>query len=148
MTTNMNAHPRVINNTSHHASGRPAATGEERPVIEGRVPEPVPDGTWTRSDRQTPKLGTTLEEFVHVAETQLPLRKTSFGLEHARQELGPLPEQLEQLGSQDWQVDEVTSKYCDWLQVGKQRPLVKTGRFELQVEHWLKDGPEQLLQSG
>lgn len=45
-------------------------------------------------------------------------------------------------------MEEVLSKYCDRLQVGRQRPLLRTGRSGGQLEHWLKDGPEQLAQSG
>jgi len=69
-------------------------------------------------------------------------------LEHARQLLEPGPEQLEQLESQAWQLEEVVSKYCDWLHVCKHRPFVRTGRLDEQLEHWLKELPEQEAQSG
>lgn len=112
--------------------------GESRPVIDGNgAAVLVPDGwgTTTRSDRHTPRPGTTLEPLLQVAETQVPPRNTWLEPEQARQLLGPDPVQLEQLESQDWQVDEVLSKNCDLLQVGKHRPLVSTGRFDGQLEH-------------
>lgn len=62
--------------------------------------------------------------------------------------LGPEPEQLEQLESQDWQDELTVSKNCAWLQVGRQRPFERTGRCEEQDVHWLKDEPEQVAQSG
>jgi hypothetical protein len=62
--------------------------------------------------------------------------------------LGPDPEQLLQVLSQDWQVLEVLSKNWFLLQVGRHRPLVRTGRFDGQEEHWLKAPPEQVAQSG
>jgi len=110
------------------------------------LPETV--GTATSSERQTPRPGMTLEALLQFAETHVPARRTCVELAQARQRLAPGPEQLEQLESQAWQEDEVVSKYCDLVHVGKQRPLVRTGRAELQVEHWLKDGPEQVAQSG
>ena len=121
------------------------------PLIEGRggwvfVPEGL--GTSTRSDRQSPSPCTTLEEPLHVVETQLPPRRICVELEHAKQLLGPAPEQLEQLESHDWQDEEVLSKYWDLLQVGRQRPLVSTGRSEGQLEHWLNDCPLHVAQSG
>lgn len=60
----------------------------------------------------------------------------------------PAPEQLEQLESHDWHDDEVLSKNCPLLQVGRQRPFVRTGRSGGQLEHWLKAEPEQEAQSG
>jgi hypothetical protein len=122
-------------------------TGVSRP--EGRgAPGLVPEGVRTSSDRQTPRPGTTLDELAQVAATQLPLRKTWLVLEQAKQFPGPEAEQLEQLASQGWHVDDVLSKNWVWLQVGRQRPLVNTGRFVLQDKHWLNEAPEQLPQSG
>lgn len=114
------------------------------------VPGLVPDacGTTTSSERQTPRPGTTPEELLQLAATQLPPRKTWLELEQARQLLGPDPEQLEQLVSQDWHVEDVLSKNCALLQVGRHRPLVKTGRLDGQLEHWLNEDPEQVAQSG
>lgn len=40
------------------------------------------------------------------------------------------------------------SKNCDWLQMGRHRPLRRTGSEGLQLLHWLKEPPEQLAQSG
>jgi len=40
------------------------------------------------------------------------------------------------------------SKNWDLLQIGRHRPLVNTGRLDGQLEHWLKEAPEQLAQSG
>lgn len=65
--------------------------------------------TETRSERHTPRPGTTLVVAVVVvvpfslqlAATQVPPRRTEVELEHARQLLGPAPEQLEQLLSHD-----------------------------------------------
>jgi hypothetical protein len=69
-------------------------------------------------------------------------------LEHAKQLLGPLPAQLEQLESHDWHVDDVLSKNWDLLHVGRHLPFVSTGRSAEQEEHWLNDDPEQVAQSG
>lgn len=83
------------------------------PVRDGRgVAELVPDacGTTTRSERQTPRPGMTLDDPLQLAETQLPARRTWVELEHAKQLLGPDPEQLEQLESQVWHEDDVLSK--------------------------------------
>lgn len=60
----------------------------------------------------------------------------------------PDPEQLEQLESHDWQEDVAVSKNCDCEHVGRQRPLLRTGRSEEQLEHWLNKVPEQVAQSG
>lgn len=100
----MNAHPKAINNICHHSNGRftvcVTLVGSFRPVIEGSggadvVPEGC--GTVTSSDRQTPSPGMTVEEpLPQFAATQEPLRRTWDELEHARQLLGPAPEQLEQ----------------------------------------------------
>ena len=72
----------------------------------------VPDGvgTTTRSERQIPRPGTMLDELLQLLGTHEPPRRTSLEFEHARQLLGPAPEQLEQLASQDWQDDDVLSK--------------------------------------
>lgn len=136
----MNAHPSAINRISHHASGRREVTliGVVRPVIDGSgegvfVPEAF--GTETRSEKQTPSPGTTLADPVQLAAVQVPPRNTWLELEHARQLLGPDPEQLEQLPSHDWQLDDVVSKNCDLLHVGRHRPLVNTGRLGGQEEH-------------
>ena len=109
----------------------------------------VPEG-WetTRSERQTPSPATTLEVDEQLASTHDPATRTCVELEHARQLLGPKPEQLEQLESQDWQLDDAESKTCDWLQVAKHRPFMRTGLFEGQLVHWLKLPPEQVAQSG
>lgn len=112
------------------------------------VPEAV--GTTTRSERHTPRPGTTddVEVPLQLAATHEPARNTCEALEHARQLPGPEPEQLEQLASQDWQVEDVLSKNCVLLHVGKHLPFVRTGRLEEQLEHWEKEGPEQVAQSG
>ncbi|EED78376.1 predicted protein [Postia placenta Mad-698-R] len=142
----------------HQASGvradaDVAGAGAARPVTEGSgaadvVPEGVVMTVSTRSERQTPSPAMTLLEPLQPAATQVPPRRTWLELEHARQALGPAPEQLEQLESQDWQEEDVVSKNCDWAQVGRQRPFVSTGRSELQLEHWLKEPPEHVAQSG
>lgn len=72
---------------------------------------------------------------LQLAAVHDPPRRTWFEFEQARQLEGPAPEQLEQLESQDWHVDEVMSKNCDLLHVGRQRPLVRTGRLGGQLEH-------------
>lgn len=82
--------------------------------MEGRgggvlVPDAV--GTTTSSDKQTPRPGITLEDPPpQFAETHDPARSTWLELEHAKQLLGPGPEQLEQLESHVWQEDDVLSK--------------------------------------
>lgn len=90
----------------------------------------------------------TLVLLLQLAEMQVPPRRTWLELEQARQLLGPVPVQLEQLASQDWHVEEVLSKNWDLLHVGKQRPLVRTGRSAGQLVHWLKKLPEHVAQSG
>lgn len=120
------------------------------PVMVGSgVPDLVLEGDrTTRSERQSPSPGMTLALPLQLAETQVPPRRTWLELEQARQLLGPAPVQLEQLESQDWHVDDALSKNCVLLQVGKQRPLVRTGRSAEQLEHWLKELPEHVAQSG
>lgn len=80
-------------------------TGSDNPVIVGKAvdaPELVGvGGTVTRSEKHTPSPGTTPVLLVQLAATQAPLFKTLFESEHARHKLAPLPEQLEQLESQD-----------------------------------------------
>ena len=105
-------------------------------------------GTCTNSERQTPKPGTTFDDPVQFADTHDPARRTCVGSEHAKQLLEPGPEQLEQLESQFLHVELVRSKNWDWAHVGKQRLDVRTGRVGKHVKHWLKEGPEQLAQSG
>ncbi|OAX40964.1 hypothetical protein K503DRAFT_781046 [Rhizopogon vinicolor AM-OR11-026] len=68
--------------------------------------------------RHTPRPGTTLEPLVQLAEVQ------------------------------DSHVEDVVLKYWFWLQVARQRPLVRTGSALLQLVHWLKDPPEPVAQSG
>ena len=110
--------------------------GSFKPVTLGKGGALVPEGRGTtRSERQTPSPATTLEADEQLAATHDPVTRTCVELEHARQLSGPEPEQLEQLESQDWQVDDVESKNCDWLQVGKHRPFVRTGLFEGQLVH-------------
>ena len=64
---NINAHPRVMRRISHHSSGLrlEMTVGELSPVMlgkgaEGFVPEAL--GTSTRSDKQTPRPGTTFDD--------------------------------------------------------------------------------------
>ena len=101
------------------------------------VPEPC--GTETSSERHTPRPGTTLALVVsfplQLAGTQDPPRRTELELEHARQLLGPAPEQLEQVLSHDWQLPLEESKNCVLEHVGRQRPLESTGRLDEQLEH-------------
>ena len=122
------------------------------PVMEGRgIGTEVPDtwGTETRSERHTPSPGTTAVAFPpQFAGVQDPPRKTEVELEHARQLLGPAPEQLEQLLSHGWQLPLVPSKNWVLEQVGRHRPLESTGRFDGQLLHWLNEVPEQVAQSG
>ena len=74
------------------------------PVMVGRGgTSDVPDGsgTITRSDRQTPIPGATDVLLLQLASThEPPLNTLLFESPQARQELGPGPEQLEQLESQ------------------------------------------------
>ncbi len=100
------------------------------------------------SERHAPRLVTTSDVPLQLAETQEPLRRTCDELEHARHFEGPEPEQLEQLESQDWQELLVLSKYWVLPHVGKQRPSRRTGLFDGHEEHWLKEVPEHVAQSG
>jgi hypothetical protein len=60
----------------------------------------------------------------------------------------PDAEQLEQLGSQDWQVEEMVSKYADLGQYSIHLPLDNTGRLAGHVRHDDEDrGVEQVAQS-
>ena len=100
----MKTHPSVISKICHHVRRRepPLITaGESIPVIEGSgTGTDVPDtcGTETRSERHSPRPGTTAVAFPpQLAATQDPPRRTEVEVEHARQLLGPEPEQLEQL---------------------------------------------------
>lgn len=88
-----------------------------------------------RSERHTPSPGTTLEPDEQLAATHDPAARTCVELEHARQLLGPEPEQLEQLESHDSQFNDAESKNCDWLHVGKHRPFERTGLFGGQLKH-------------
>jgi len=95
-------HPRVISSISHHVRRRepPITAGVLIPVIEGSGTTEVPEtcGIETRSERHTPRPGTTAVPLpLQLAATQDPPRRTEVELEHARQLLGPEPEQLEQL---------------------------------------------------
>jgi len=99
-----------MSNISHHARRRPLIeVGELIPVMVGiGTDDPETCETETRSERHTPRPGTTLAVAVVVvpfslqlAATQDPPRRTELELEHARQLLGPAPEQLEQLLSHD-----------------------------------------------
>lgn len=101
--------------------------------------------TCTKSERATPNPGITGPL---LADTHDPPRRTWVGVEHAKQLPGPESKQLEQLESHAWQDEVVRSKNWDLLHVGRQRPVMRTGRFGGHVEHWLKEGPEQVAQSG
>jgi len=149
----MNAQPRAIRRISHHARGcffTTTVVGELIPVMDGRalVAELDEEGTTTSSERHTPRPGTTDVEALQFAETHVPPWRTWSELEHARQSLGSDPEQLEQLASQDWQLEDVVSKNWFSEQVGRQRPLVRTGRLEGQLAHWSNEEPVQVSQSG
>jgi hypothetical protein len=106
----MRMQPSVISKISHHARRRPVliAAGELIPVIVGSEVGTEDPETETRSERHTPRPGTTLAVAVVVvpfslqlAATQVPPWRTEVELEHARQLLGPALEQLEQLLSHD-----------------------------------------------
>lgn len=116
------------------------------PEIDGTAAAPV--GVATSSERHTPRPGITFVELAQLACTHAPLRRTEVELAHARQLLGPAPEQLEQVVSQAWHELEPVSKNWVFVHVGRQRPLVRTGSPGEHVEHWLNDGPEQVAQSG
>ena len=78
-------------------------TGASMPLMVGSGVDWVADGggTSTKSDRQMPRPDTTEEELLQDTGVHVPPRRTWLELEHARQLLGPDPEQLEQLESQD-----------------------------------------------
>lgn len=154
-TMKMKAQPSAMRRICHHANGlRRVPVGVivvVRPVMLGRggdVPVPDAGGTTTRSDKQAPSPGMTVVFCWQVAATQVPSRKTWLLLEHARQLLGPCPEQDEQLESHVWQDDDVGSKNWDLLQIGRHRPFRRTGREGGQLLHWLNEPPEQVAQSG
>ena len=146
------AQPSAISRICHHANEwwlLTVTVGSVKPVVLGTgADEFVEDGTRTNSERQMPNPGITSEDPLQFADTQDPARNTWVELEHAKQWLGPEAEQLEQLESQAWHDEVVWSKNWDLLHVGRQRPDMRTGRLGGHVEHWLKDGPEQLAQSG
>lgn len=83
-----------------------------------------------------------------VAVVQVPALRTEDVLEHARHDEGPVAEQEEQDASHAWQLLLVVSKNCDLLHVGRQRPLERTGLEGGQLEHCVKEPPEQDAQSG
>jgi len=135
----MNAQPSAMSKICHHSNPSRffAGVGVDIPVIVGSgaaVPL-VPLGTLTRSERQTPNPATTVVPSWHFPSTHAPWRRTCVEPEHARQLLGPGPEQLEQVESHGWQEDVVESKYWDLLQTGRQRPLRRTGRLGGQLVH-------------
>ena len=151
--TKMKAQPSAMSRISHHWSGRWTTVvllvvGVSMPVMVGRGLPVAVEVVTTRSDRQMPSPDTTEDEPLQLAAVHEPPWRTWLLLAHARQLLGPAPEQLEQLESQDWHVDDVVSKNWFWLHVGRHRPFVSTGRSEGQLEHWLKLLPEQVAQSG
>ena len=107
MTRKMKAHPRVMRRICHHWSlleSLFAGVGELIPVMVGKggtLAVPEGSGTTTSSDRQTPIRGTTDVLLLQFASThEPPLNTLLFESPQARQELGPGPEQLEQLESQ------------------------------------------------
>lgn len=109
-TTKMKAQPSAIKRISHHESElldltlTVGAAGESIPVTDGSGGSDFVlelDGTSTRLERQRLRPGMTLEESPQFAETHVPPLSSWLELEHARQLLGPGPEQLEQLESQD-----------------------------------------------
>ena len=100
--------------------------GFVNPVAIG-IDELVEVGTCTNSDKQRPNPGITSDDPLQFADTHDPARRTWVELEHARQLLGPEPEQLEQLESQAWHDKVVDSKNWDLLHVGRQRPDARTG---------------------
>ena len=146
----MKAQPSVMSRICHHSSALVVVTVvlELMPVMLGKGAPELEEAVTTRSERHSPRSEMTLLELLHSADTHVPPRRIWLELEHARQFFGPDPEQLEQLESHDWQEDDAVSKNCDCEHVGRQRPLLRTGRSEGQLEHWLKEVPEQVAQSG
>jgi hypothetical protein len=113
----MKAHPRVMRRICHHWSlfeSLFVGVGALIPVIVGKggtLAVPEGSGTTTSSDRHTPIPVTTDVLLLQLASThEPPLNTLLFESPQARQELGPAPEQLEQLESQAWQVEVVLSK--------------------------------------
>ncbi|KAJ7238437.1 hypothetical protein C8J57DRAFT_1566168 [Mycena rebaudengoi] len=98
---------------------------------------------WEELEREDAELlGRTLDPLVGIKldegrpeETHVPAQSTWFTLEQARHWLGPAPEQLEQLESQARHDEEAVSKNCVLLHVGRQRPLVRTGRVKQVVKN-------------
>lgn len=119
------------------------------------MPDTVGIGAWpaaavvmTRFERHTPSPLTTFEVEMQFAATHVPACSFWVALAQERQFNGPAAEQLSQLESQDWHCPVVTSK--NWVEehVGRQRPLMSTGRSAGQLVHWLNEPPLQLEQSG
>lgn len=123
------------------------------PVILGKAADPLPVesdcGMMTRSLRHAPRSETTEVPSVQVAGTQDPLRRTlPVESEQLKQLCEPAALQLAHELSQFLQDPLAVSKNSVLLHVGKHRPFESTGRSEGHVEHWLKDSPEQVAQSG
>jgi len=114
----------------------------------------VQEGTVMSSEKHTPNGLITVVAFEPPPQTceeltQEPVRRTySLAFEQERQVDEPEPEQLPQELWQLWQEFEFGSQ--NWLleHIGMQRPLLRTGRLGGQLRHWLKDEPEQVMQSG
>lgn len=106
-------------------------------------------GTTTNSARQTPSPPTAPEPDPQSTGSHLPTRRTALSFAQLRHPDEPPVEHDLQDESHDLHVPDEPSKYSVLAQVGRHRPLlVSTGRFDGQVLHWLKPGPEQVVQSG
>lgn len=118
------------------------------PEIVGRGGSPGAVAVITRSERHTPSPATTFELEAQFALVQLPPCSFWLALVHERQLEGPAAEHVAQLESQDWHWEVAALKNSFEAHVGRQRPLMSTGRLAGQLVHWLNEDPEQLEQSG
>jgi hypothetical protein len=106
-------------------------------------------GTWTNSARQTPNPDVGPDPLPQSTLVHLPPLSTCVLDAQDKQPELPPDEHDAQEESQLMHVEEEVSKYCVLAHVGTQRlSLVRTGLFEGHERHWLKEGPEQVAQSG
>lgn len=147
----MKTQPRTMSRISYHVRRLEGATGEERPVIEGRALADglLGEGTKTNVSRHTPRVSMADAPFAQLAGTQVPCLRT-FPDGQLKHWSTPDPAQVEQLLSQLEHPPFpplLLSKKEPFEHARRQRPDVKTGRVEWQVEHWLNAGPVHDAQS-
>ncbi|THH10113.1 hypothetical protein EW145_g1555 [Phellinidium pouzarii] len=153
----MNAQPSAMRRISHHARCEldfSTTVGVLMPVMLGKdavaliVPDAESCGIATRSLRHAPSPLTTEVPLSQAAVMHDPERSTLLPSAQLRQLELPdalqLPQELSQLVHPP--VEE--SKNSVLLHVGRHRPDESTGLADAHDEHWLKEAPEQVAQSG